>query len=134
MRILSNLAEILASIKIKTQDTLNNEIADKIKETEVKKAEEDVYSVYSPKVYKRSYGLKNIDYMDVSQYGEVGIEVSNNEGHADIVESGDGYQYDFEYNGVPRPFQQNTIDELMENGEINKMLINGLRKRGIKTK
>ena len=133
-------------IKMKAQDTLNKEVAEKIKEKEVSHIDSDVYNVYFPtKKYNRTYELKDTSNMHVKQYGEVGIQISNDTLHenlrssgstyvADVVEYGSGYEftgYGYAYE-EPRPFQQNTIDELMESGEINKLLIEGLKNRGLK--
>lgn len=143
----SNLQDAIKYAKQQTQDALNKEVANKIKEVEHEHVKTDVYDVYTPKKYARqrdNYGLSDVRNMNTKQYSEVGIEISNDTVHpdeffndvyvADVVESGHGYEYDFEYNGVKRPFQENTVEELERTKEHVKALKEGLKKRGIDTK
>jgi hypothetical protein len=103
-----------------------NGVKDVVIETGKRHVQEDVYDVYTPKVYSRSGDLKE---NWKSEETNDGIAVFNDRHEddkyvAEIVETGQGYQYDFEYNGKPRPFTENTRREL----DGSKELYDGLRK------
>lgn len=51
-----------------------------------------------------------------------------------IVVSGQGYEFPFPYNGVPRDFIQETKDRLESSGAHVDALKEGLKKRGVKIK
>src|SRR4051812_18067882 len=98
-----------------------NAVKETVIETGKRHVQEDVYDKYpNPKVYERTGELKeNWNWQDAPD----GIEIYNmrfDDGRyvAEIVETGRGYQYDFEYNGIPRPFIENTREELRNGNEL----------------
>ena len=146
---MSNLKDIYNKVKQQTQQVLNNEVSDKIKEIEHKHVISDVYAQYSPTMYQRkkdNYGLSDESNMLTKQYGEIGIEISNDTYHdnlksmggnyvADVVESGVGYEYagyGYPYE-EPRPFQEKTVEELNQSKEHVIALKQGLKNKGINT-
>lgn len=90
----------------------------------------DVYNVYTPdpnnpRAYKRTGQLKEDWDTEATLDGMAVFDTrtDNDRDVVQIVETGKGYQYDFPYNGVERPFIENTVKELQNNGE----LINALK-------
>ena len=96
----------------------------------------DVYDVYTPKVYERTSKLQNSwDWQDTPD----GIEIVNtrtDDGRyvAEIVETGQGYQYDFPYNGVPRPFVENTRESLRKDDRLKNALKKDMQSIGLDVK
>lgn len=137
---MSSLQDIYNKLKMATQSTVHNEVAEAIKKVEHDHVVSDVYNVYDPVMYKRKmddYGLSDTRDMIAKPYGEIGIEISNDTEHngtyvADVVETGEGYNYSFDYNGNSRPFQENTVEELQTSKEHIEVLKLGLRSKGIK--
>ncbi|QAV21704.1 hypothetical protein PC41400_14450 [Paenibacillus chitinolyticus] len=102
--------------------------------------QKEVYDVYQPKKYDRSGyqgGLIDPSNIEVKINGSLlSVEsVRNDEDRnvSEIVETGKGYTYNFEYAGKPRPFTDTTREELRESNKLIHSMKNGLHKRGIKT-
>ena len=51
---------LLNDIRSDIEDTLINDVLDEVKDIELKHVEEDVFSVYSPKIYERRGKLSSI--------------------------------------------------------------------------
>ncbi|MCP1159446.1 hypothetical protein [Bacillus infantis] len=100
--------------------------------------QEDVYDVYTPNPnnpnsYKRTGELKN---NWKSEPTADGIAVFNDRRDGDryvaeIVETGQGYQYDFPYDGKARPFTENTRKELDGSSQLKDGLRKDLRNAGL---
>lgn len=138
------------------QESLNIDVGGLIVDKQQEHIITDVRNVYSPKVYKNreNGGLGDADNIVVSQHGECGIVVENitkpnmeyetgldeNDSLSDLIEFGDGYdgmEYNFKNGGAylqPRPFQQNTLEELKESGEHVEVLKKSLKNKGYKFK
>lgn len=140
---------LLNDIRSDIEDTLINDVLDEVKDIELKHVEEDVFSVYFPKIYeRRGSGAGGIDDPDniVGTVNNMQLEVDNitrfNDGYfssnhgvglADLINDGDsreGYFYDYPGSfNQPRSFIDNTIEEIEKIDSVENALANGLRKR-----
>lgn len=135
----SSLKQLEAAINKKIANALKNEVATTVKKVMREKVYDEVYSVYNPKVYDRQMddgGLSDIDNMESNMINDNTLTVENirhdgNRNVAQIVESGEGYLYDFEYNGVARPFTEATREELKNTNEHIYSLFKGLKRQGL---
>lgn len=142
-----DIDRLLNDLKSDIEDTLMDEVLDAVKDIELKHIEEDVFSVYSPSIYKRraTDGIDDPDNI-VGKVNNMQLEVDNvtefnngygtyNHGYglAELINDGEnlnGYFYD--YPGVfnqPRPFLDNTIDEIEKTDSVEHALAKGLQKR-----
>lgn len=139
---------LLNDIKSDIEYVLMDEVLDTVKEIVLKHIEDDVYSVYKPSVYKRrgnSGGLSDPDNI-VGTVKNMELEVENiasfnedygssNKGNelAELVNDGDrvgGYMYDYPGSfNQPRPFIDNTIEEIENTNLVEDALSKGLKKR-----
>ena len=133
-------------IKQHLASAMRDEVAECVKTTIQQATEETVYSVYEPKTYQRRWtsgGLADPDNIDI-QLSSDGLQIeatnvtslnnlygrSPGTNLSEIVSTGDGYRYDFEYNGVPRDFMSSAADKL-DNGVLEDTVKAALRKRGL---
>lgn len=142
-----DIDELLNDIKSDIEDTLMDEVLDEVKDIELQHVEADVFSVYSPKAYerRRSGGIDDPDNI-IGTVNNMQLEVDNvtrfNEGYfssnkgvglAELINDGDnlnGYFYDYPGSfNQPRPFIENTIEEIEKTDSVENALANGLRKR-----
>lgn len=138
---------LLKDLRADIEDTLMSEVLDEVKEIELRHVEEDVLSTYSPKIYKRR-GAGGIDDANniTGKVEDMQLIVDNitpfNDGYntynhgielSDLINAGEkrsGYYYDFDGDFTqPRPFIDNTIDEIEQTDSVEKALAKGLRKR-----
>jgi hypothetical protein len=135
----NNLNDLFKHLEKQANSVLKNEVAEEVIRTMQEKIEDEVYSVYEPRVYERQGyqgGLvdpKNIE-VTVESDNTIAVENIRFDGDrevAQIVESGQGYQFDFPYNGAPRPFTEKTREELQSTDRLNQAMKQGLKKRGI---
>lgn len=138
---------LLKDLKSDIEDTLRDEVFDEVKRTELRHIEEDVFSVYSPQIYRRR-AVGGIDDPDniIGEVCSMQLEVDNitefNDdygtynhgiGLADLINDGErksGFFYD--YSGEfekARPFIDNTIEEMEQTDSVENALAKGLRKR-----
>lgn len=144
---------LLNDIKSDIEDVLMDEVLDTVKEIVLKHIEDDVYSVYKPSVYKRrgnSGGLSDPDNIVGTIEGDMQLVVESitpfNEeyggrnsgiGLAEMVNEGGNSEHDYDYGfrsieapySKPRPFLDNTIEEIENTNSVENTLANGLRKR-----
>lgn len=144
---------LLKDLKADIEDTLRNEVLDEVvKEIELKHIEEDVLSTYSPKIYeRRGVGGINDPNNIIGEVEDMQLVVDNvtpfNDGYgtynsgvglADLINDGErrhGYYYDFDGEFTqPRPFIDNTIEEIEQTDSIEKSLTKGLKKRNYDVK
>lgn len=138
----NSLSELERYLNKKIAVALKNDVAETVKETMKKEIEDVVYSVYSPKMYERKMsqgGLTDEDNMEVTMLDDNTMRVENvrsddGKNVAETVITGHGYNFGFEYAGVPRDFIQSTKDELESSGAHADALIRGLRKQGLDVK
>ncbi|MCM1253244.1 MAG: hypothetical protein NC321_10515 [Clostridium sp.] len=138
---------LLKDLKSDIEDTLMDEVLDEIKDIEHKHIEEDVLSVYSPSIYKRrlSDGIDDVDNI-VGTVRNMQLEVDNvtkfnddysthnhGTGLADLINDGEksgGFFYDYPGEFTqPRPFIDNTIEEIEHTDSVENALKKGLKKR-----
>jgi hypothetical protein len=140
MTTLNNLAELKKYVDQIAKQAMNN--GSHVKKTVIEKGKQhvqsDVYDVYTPnesnpKAYKRTGELKENWKTEPTADGMAVFNDRRDEGRyvAEIVETGKGYQYDFPYNGVERPFTKNTADELRDSNELTEALKKDLKSLGI---
>jgi len=143
---------LLKDLKADIEDTLMDEVLDEVKDIELRHVEEDVFSAYSPQIYKRR-AYSGIDDPDniVGEIVDMQLVVDNvtefNDGYgthnfgvglADLINDGNrmhGYFYDYpgEFN-QPRPFIDNTIEEIEYTDSVENALKKGLKKRNYDVK
>ncbi|MFK3936690.1 hypothetical protein ACI2JA_04130 [Alkalihalobacillus sp. NPDC078783] len=127
----SLLAAADAVVKQAAKDK-NGLVAKAVVDEGKRQVQETVYDAYTNGIYDRSGQLKE---QWVVESVEDGILVYNDRRDGDryvaeIVETGDGYDQRFPFVGVPRPFTQNTIDELARSGKHVQALQDELIRRG----
>lgn len=145
--IYDDVDDLLRDLKSDIEDTLMDEVLDEVKNIEIEHIEQDVFSVYSPSIYKRRLndGIDDLDNI-VGEVRGLQLEVDNitefnndygtynrGRGLADLVNDGEarsGFYYDFDGAFTqPRPFIDNTIDEIEQTNSIENALANGLKRR-----
>lgn len=135
----SDIDLLLKDLKSDIEEVLMDEVLDEVKDIEIRHVEEDVFSVYSPNVYRRRQ-LDGLDDMDniVGNVNNLHLSVENvteftdwrgrsnrGEGLAEFVN-------DYEYPGIidqSRPFLDNTIEEIERTDSVESALARGLKKR-----
>lgn len=155
----SSLSSLMNHIKNNVlPDILQNEVFEEVRDVEQKHIQSDVYDVYSPDIYERRLtndGLiadENIvgnvvgSTLEVKNVTEPDTRYGNWWSSGDtnlpaLIEFGDGHNgnyYTFEKEGAaylnPRPFTQNTIDELSATKAHVKAAKNGLKRKGFNVK
>ena len=142
-----DVEELLKSLEADIEDTLMHEVLDEVKEIELRHVEDDVFDVYKPKIYERrdSGGINDPDNI-VGTVQNMELEVENitpfasgygtwnrGVGLTELINDGNstsGYFYDYsgEFN-QPRPFLDNTIEEIERTDDVEDALARGLNKR-----
>lgn len=149
----SDLDVFLKDLKSDIKDTLSKEVFDEVRDIELEHVQRDVFDAYRPKIYNRrnSGGIddpRNI----VGQVDNMTLYVDNvtpyNPGYgtynsgttlADLINEGEGGKhklyYDFTGNFIqPRPFLDNTQDEVDKSDRVENALKKGLQRRGYTVK
>lgn len=153
----NNTSDLYKTIMGKVNNSLKNEVAEKVKEVQSDSIQKVVYEVYSPKMYKRrgnSKGLSDIKNMKENLVIDDSLNVTelkisnetpfNGENEyssslARVVVTGVGYNY-FPPNDDdaaylhPRDFVQDTELTLIDNKDHVKALKESLKKKGLKVK
>jgi hypothetical protein len=135
MTTVNSIAELEKYINRMAQEAMSKgkSVKNTVIEEGKRQVQKTVYDVYEPKAYERTGKLKeNWNWQDTHD----GIEIINtrtDDGRyvAEIVETGQGYKFDFEYNGVERPFTKNTADKLRDSVELTNALKKDLKGVGI---
>lgn len=138
---------LLKDLKADIEDTLMDEVMDEVKCIELKHIEDDVLSIYSPKIYRRrAFGGIDDPENIVGEIVDSRLVVDNitkfNDGYgtynfgvglADLINDGErrhGYFYDYHGEFIqPRPFINNTIEEIENTDSVENALKKGLKKR-----
>lgn len=142
-----NIDILLKDLKSDIEDTLMDEVLDEVKNIEIEHVEEDVFSVYSPSIYKRRLndGIDDPDNI-VGEVHDMQLEVDNitqfnddygtynhGRGLADLINDGEGRSgFFYDYPGRferARPFIDDTIDEIEQTDSVENALAKGLKKR-----
>lgn len=135
----SDIDLLLKDLKSDIEDVLMDEVLDEIKDIEIRHVEEDVFSVYSPNVYKRRQadGLDDPDNI-VAEVNNLRLSVDNVTEFTDWrgnTNRGVGlaeFVNDYDYPGIighNRPFLDNTIEEIERTSSVEDALVRGLKKR-----
>ena len=162
MKVCKNLKELEQELYKKINVALDTDVADTVKDVMADHIIQDVYDKYEPKTYQRRYnngGLLDRDNI-IATIGDNGklfvqnittgsdtVFISNVEGTfyfnsyntdkfiAPIIETGVGYDINnWEYCNKPRPFMQNTHDDLERNHYHTKAMEQSLKKQGLDVK
>lgn len=142
-----DIDKLLNDIKADIEEVLMDEVLDKVKDIELRHIEDDVFSVYSPKIYerRRSGGIDDQDNI-VGEVNNMQLSVDNmarfDDGYgtynhgiglADLINDGEhlnGYFYDYPGEFTePRPFVDNTIEEIERTNDVENALEQGLKRR-----
>lgn len=145
----NDIKDLKNDLKKDINEVLADEVFSEVKKCELEHIEEDIFSVYSPKTYKRrAVGGINDEQNIVSSVKNMELTVANivefnddygssnhGRGLADLINDGEhlkGYFYDYPGEFTqPRPFIDRTIAELESTDRLNNAMVKGLRKRGI---
>lgn len=142
-----DIDELLNDVKSDIEEVLMDEVLDEVKDIELRHIEDDVFSVYSPKIYERR-GSGGIDDPDniVGEVNNMQLSVDNvtrfDDGYgtynhgiglADLINDGEhlsGYFYDYPGEFTEsRPFIDNTIEEIERTNDVENALEQGLKRR-----
>lgn len=134
-----DLVKFLQKLNQPIAKALSNDVAKTVKQIQKEKVKEEVYDVYEPTMYSRTGLLGSEESMKSELINDTTLVVENirsdgDRNVAEIVESGQNYQYGFEYAGVPRPFTEATREELRNTGAHKAAMYSGLKKQGITLK
>lgn len=149
-------SELIKTIEKKVRESLVDEVFDTVVDVEDKNIEK-VKKKYTPLVYEwRTSGglsdrsnivydknkIKNgmlsvINITEPNSYARDGATIDKN--LPELIEYGHGYKgYTYDYPGypysLPRPFTENTIEDLKSSKDHVESLKRGLTKRGLKVK
>lgn len=110
-----------------------NSVKNTVIDTGKRHVQEDVYDVYDPVVYQRSGELKNNWEVEETVDGIAVFNDRQEDGKsiADTVEYGRNYDYDFEYSHTPRPFVENTRQELSKGNKLAHSLKQDMKRIGL---
>ncbi|WP_240661923.1 hypothetical protein [Paenibacillus xylanexedens] len=134
-----DLVKFLQKLNQPIAQALSNDVAKTVKTVMKEKVKEEVYDVYEPTMYSRTGLLGSEDSMKSELINDTTLIVENvrsdgDRNVAEVVESGQNYQYGFEYAGVPRPFTEATREELRNTGAHKAAMYKGLKSQGINLK
>ncbi|MCP1185095.1 hypothetical protein [Paenibacillus sp. 1781tsa1] len=134
-----DLIKFLQKLKQPIAKALSDDVAKTVKQIQKEKVKEEVYDVYEPTMYSRTGLLGSEESMKSELINDTTLVVENirsdgDRNVAEVVESGQNYQYGFEYAGVPRPFTEATREELRNTGAHKAALYSGLKRQGITLK
>lgn len=160
--ICKNLKELEKELYKRINIALDTEVADTVKEVMTDHIIQDVYDAYEPTAYQRRYDdgglldpdniiatlgnngemlVQNVALGNDSVYMEDSISrvyyssYNINKFIAPIIETGIGYDIGgWAYDGVPRPFIQNTHDDLEQNHYHTEAMKRSLKKQGLEAK
>ena len=152
-----SLKELEKALQEKVEIALLTDVAETVRDVMLDHIIEDVYDEYTPFEYSRrnnENGLMDGNNINASIEGNTLIVENNTLGRpyyrdgkelkrsqnadqeiAGVIESGQGYDiHDWEYDGIPRPFIENTRKELVDYDWHKKALKQGLQKQGLEVK
>lgn len=152
-----NIKELRKALQEKIDIALLTDVADVVSDVMTDHIAQDVYDAYEPTQYIRRYSPNGLlDPSNITSYvDEHGLVVENNtlgskyyyigrkqfvsqnynKEIAGVIETGEGYDiHDWEYDDVPRPFMQNSRDDIVKNHYHTKALKQGLERQGLVVK
>lgn len=134
-----DLIKFLQKLNQPIGKALVNDVARTVKQVQKEKVKEEVYDVYEPTMYSRTGLLGSEESMKSELINDTTLVIENvrsdgDRNVAEVVESGVGYNFGFEYAGVPRPFTEATREELRNTGAHKVSMYKGLKRQGIQLK
>ncbi|WP_145413307.1 hypothetical protein [Paenibacillus xylanexedens] len=134
-----DLIKFLQKLNKPIAKALIGDVAPTVKQIQKDKVKEEVYDVYEPTMYSRTGLLGSEESMRSELINDTTLVVENvrsdgDRNVAEVVESGSGYNFSFEYAGVPRPFTEATREELRNTGAHKAAMYKGLKKQGLNLK
>jgi hypothetical protein len=131
-----DLERFLKQLQQPVTKALNGNVAQAVKKVMKDKVQTEVYDPYKPSVYQRTGKLGSEESMESNIINDTTLVVENvrsdgDRNVAEIVETGNGYTYDFQYSGIARPFTEATREELVNTGAHLAALYQGLKQQGI---
>lgn len=149
----SDIEVLLSDVQQSINNVLENEVMDVVRKVEMQHIKEDVLDVYSPTTYQRRSQrgiddernivseLKNnkLTVYNIAEFNDGYLTKNHGKGLAYMINEGGNTEHDYEYGfrtieapySMPRPFIDNTIEELDNTDIIEKTLEKGLKKHGI---
>ena len=134
-----DLVKFLQKLNQPIAKALIDDVAKTVKKIQKEKVKEEVYDVYEPTMYSRTGLLGSEESMKSELINDTTLVIENvrsdgDRNVAEVVESGSGYNFGFEYAGVPRPFTEATREELRNTGAHKSAMHRGLKRQNIKLK
>lgn len=128
-------------MKQKIKSAMIQDVVPAVIETEKKHIQTDIYSAYQPHLYKRTGDLLQDSNFQVEIIDD-GVIITNETYHdgkyiPEIMETGEGWSipdvWGYGYT-KPRPFVENTRNEILATGIHKEKLKQGLIKQGLDVK
>lgn len=145
------IEDLLNDLKSDIEDTLLDEVLETVRDIETEHVQNDVFSVYSPTIYERRLSGGLDDRENVVGQVKNGVLIVENDtafnesygtknkgiGLAVMVNDGGTYKHDYDYGfrtieasfSDPRPFLDNTAEEIERTDDVENALAKGLTKR-----
>lgn len=155
-KVYSDIDKLLKDVQSDIDDVLMNEVLDTVRDIEMEHVQEDVFSVYSPSIYRRRSSGGIDDPENVKAEVKNGVMTVRNDtpfnddyatqnhgiGLAYMLNEGGNSEHDYDYGfrsieapySNPRPFIDNTIEELDRTDAVEKALKKGLKRHDIDLK
>ncbi|MEU2589650.1 hypothetical protein ACI2JA_19810 [Alkalihalobacillus sp. NPDC078783] len=139
MKNFNSIDEALAHIEnlaISSIQRKDSKVAKTIIDTAKEHVISDVYSVYQPMQYVRTYKLLNDWSVHKTKKGiSVRSDRKDEFGRsiAEKIEYGRGYSFEFEYSNRPRPFIENTKRELQNSPRLRQAFKEDMARAGLRT-
>ena len=144
-----DIEELLKDMRLDIEDTLSKEVFDEVRQIEMEHIHSDVLNSYHPKVYERrsTGGIDNprnivctvkdmtLTVDNVTEFNTKGFTWNRGNNLADLINEGSGgasHLY-YDYPGAfeePRPFLDNTQEEIDRTNRVDRALEKGMKKRG----
>lgn len=149
----TDINALLADVQKSINKSLQNEVMDAVRDVELSHIERDVLNVYTPSIYKRraSGGIDDVKNIvgtvkdgkltvdNVTPFNEDYDTSNRGTGLGYMINEGGNSEHDYDYGfrGIeapyskPRPFIDNTVEELDKTEIIEDALAKGMSKDGI---
>lgn len=149
----TDIDALLGDVQKSINKSLENEVMDAVRDVELSHIERDVLNVYSPSIYKRrgSGGIDDVrNIVGTVKDGKLTVENvtpfnedygtrNKGTGLAYMINEGGNSKHDYDFGfwtveapySRPRPFIDNTIEELDKTEIIEDALAKGMKKDGI---
>ena len=137
-----NLKDLEKILKQKIATSLQTDVSHAGREAMKDNIEHTVYEVYEPTMYQRQKdngGLTDDENIITTMVNDTTLSIESHRMDGDknvseVIISGQGYDYEFPYNGKPRDFVEATKEELIDTNAHVHALYVGLKKQGLDVK